>query len=72
VILHHSKTPDYPLGKEEEILDEVQEIRKQNNVNWMGLIRLALHHAPKEARRLITEVNKRDAEVTNKMEKLIK
>ncbi len=36
-----------------EIIDEVQDIRSKNNVNWMDILRLAFHHAPGEARKLM-------------------
>jgi hypothetical protein len=47
-----------------EILDEVQEIRSKNNVNWMDILRLAFAHAPKEARELMGRVNEHDGRIS--------
>tara|TARA_Y100001970_G_scaffold283402_1_gene398492 strand:- start:3249 stop:4118 length:870 start_codon:yes stop_codon:yes gene_type:complete len=47
-----------------EILDEVQEIRSKNNVNWMDILRLAFTHAPTEARKLMGRVNEHDGRIS--------
>ena len=32
------------------IIDEIEKVRTRNNVNWMDILRLAITHAPDEAR----------------------
>ena len=53
-----------------EILEEVQEIRSRNNVNWMDILRLAFKHAPDEARKLMGKVNEYDAKISNLLKEL--
>ena len=50
-----------------EIIDEVQQVRKKNNVNWMDILRLAFKHAPDDARKLMGKVNEYD----NRISKLL-
>jgi hypothetical protein len=55
-----------------EIIDEVQEIRTKNNVNWMDILRLAFKHAPDEARELMTKVNEHDGRISELLSELSK
>tara|TARA_S200002703_G_scaffold22999_1_gene19748 strand:- start:7351 stop:8109 length:759 start_codon:yes stop_codon:yes gene_type:complete len=47
-----------------EIIDEVENIRTKNNVNWMDILRLAFKHAPEDARTLMGKVNKYDGRIS--------
>jgi hypothetical protein len=53
-----------------EIIDEVQDIRSKNNVNWMDILRLAFHHAPDEARKLMGRVNDYDSKISSLLKEL--
>ena len=55
-----------------EILDEVQEIRSKNNVNWMDILRLAFANAPTEARELMGRVNEHDGRISALLTELAK
>ena len=46
-----------------EIIDEVENIRTKNNVNWMDILRLAFKHAPEDARELMGRVNEYDGRI---------
>jgi len=47
-----------------DIIDEVEQIRTKNNVNWMDILRLAFRHAPKDARKLMARVNEYDGRIS--------
>ena len=47
-----------------EIIDEVENIRTKNNVNWMDILRLAFKYAPEEARTLMGRVNEYDGRIS--------
>lgn len=47
-----------------EIIDEVENIRTKNNVNWMDILRLAFKHAPEDARKLMGRVNEYDGRIS--------
>ena len=53
-----------------QIIDEMQQIRAHNNINWMELIKLAFKHAPEEAKTIMTSINTDDAKITALLEKL--
>jgi hypothetical protein len=47
------------------LFDKIEAVRKENNKNWMDLLRLAYSHDPKETYAILTKI-------LNKDEKLIK
>ncbi len=53
-----------------EIIEEVQQIRSKNNVNWMDILRLAFKHAPDEARELMGRVNDYDGKISTLLKEL--
>ena len=53
-----------------EIIDEVEQVRTKNNVNWMDILRLAFKHAPKEARKLMGKVNEHDGRISTLLKEL--
>lgn len=46
-------------------LDKIEKARKQNNVNWMDILRLALNHAPDETIKLMKKINEKDQKISN-------
>ena len=55
-----------------EAIDEIEQIRSKNNVNWMDVLRLAFRYAPHEASKLMTRINAGDNQISNLMESLTK
>ena len=53
-----------------EIIDEVENIRTKNNVNWMDILRLAFKHAPEDARTLMGRVNEYDGRISDLLKEL--
>ena len=52
------------------VIKKIENILKKNNVNWMGLLRLAFKHAPKEASQLMKRVNSEDKKISSLLSKL--
>lgn len=52
------------------IVDKIQEIRAKNNKNWMDLLRLALKHAPEEAKIILARINEYDQEISKLVRQL--
>jgi len=46
-----------------EIIDDIQNIRKKNNVNWMDILRIAFKHAPEEAREVFKRITSDDNKI---------
>lgn len=50
------------------LVDEIQQVRTRNNVNWMDLLRVGLTHAPNETKEILNRINADD----NKIAELLK
>jgi len=55
-----------------EIIDELERVRANNNINWMNILRLAFKNSPSEARGIISEINKKDNEISDILDRLSK
>jgi len=53
------------INKYLRAIDKIEKARKQNNVNWMDVLRIALRHAPKETIILMNKINRKDQIITN-------
>ena len=53
------------INKYLKALNKIEKARKQNNVNWMDVLRIALKNAPDETIKLMTKINKKDQVITN-------
>ena len=55
-----------------EIIDEIENVRTRNNVNWMDVLRLAFTHAPEEAKKIMKMINEEDSTISELLKKLSK
>jgi len=55
---------------EENIIDQIQEIRATNNKNWMDIIRLSMKVAPDEAKALLEKIADCDKQINELTKKL--
>ena len=53
-----------------KIIDQIEKVRKKNNVNWMDILRLAFKYAPKEASQIMNKINKDDKKISSLLKKL--
>jgi len=53
-----------------DIIDEVENVRSKNNVNWMDVLRLAFTHAPDKAKDLMRKINAEDNRISDLFKKL--
>jgi hypothetical protein len=49
----------------------MQNIRAENNDNWMDLLRLALKFAPEETKEILQRITNKDREISEICEKII-
>lgn len=57
-------------NKKNEIIDAIQSARSKNNKNWMDLLRLSLKLAPKEATKILKNINTQDKKISKLLNKL--
>lgn len=48
------------LSSDDELISRITEIRAINNACWMGLLRLAVQHAPQQAKLILTDIQRND------------
>ena len=53
------------INKYLKTIDKIENARKQNNVNWMDILRIAIIHAPEKTISLMKKINKKDQVITN-------
>ena len=58
--------------KSNQIINKIKSIRAKNNNNWMNLLKLAFKHSPKEAKKILSKIEKYDREVSKLVRKLSK
>ena len=55
-----------------KLIEQIQFIRKRNNINWMDMLRLAFKHDPKNAAKIMSNIYSDDQKVSNIVKKLVK
>ena len=55
-----------------KLLDEIEEIRRENNKHWMDILRLAFEVRPREAKALMRKITELDKKVSKLSEQLSK
>ena len=53
-----------------KIIDDIQNIRSKNNINWMDLLRIAFKYDPKEASKVMSKIYKDDQKISSLAKKL--
>lgn len=51
------------------IIDEIENVRSKNNVNWMEILRVAFKNAPEEALDIMKKIDKSDNKISELMKK---
>ncbi len=55
-----------------KIIDQIEEIRGKNNVNWMNILRLSFEKSPKQTAKILSKIYVDDKRIGNLARKLIK
>ena len=58
--------------KSENIINEIENIRKKNNVNWMNILRISFKHSPDETAKVMAKIYSDDIRISKLVKKLIK
>ena len=60
------------INRHNKIIDSIQSARSKNNKNWMDLLRLSLKFAPKEATKILRNINTQDKKISKLLNELEK
>ena len=53
-----------------DIINKIQKIRSKNNLNWMNILKLAFKNNPKEAAKIMSNVNHDDKKISRLVKQL--
>ena len=54
------------------IIKKIENLRKKNNINWMDILRLAMKHDPKEAKKILKNINNYDKKISSEVNSITK
>ena len=55
-----------------KIIDQIENIRKNNNTNWMDILRVAYIYAPKKTAKIMAKIYSDDSKISKLAKKLTK
>jgi hypothetical protein len=55
-----------------KVINQIENVRKKNNRNWMDLLRVAFTHAPKETAKIMASIYSDDSKISKLAKKLTK
>tara|TARA_B100000242_G_scaffold286524_1_gene252233 strand:- start:1325 stop:1519 length:195 start_codon:yes stop_codon:yes gene_type:complete len=58
--------------KPEDIINQIENIRKKNNVNWMNILRISFKYSPNQTARVMAKIYSDDIKISKLVKKLIK
>ena len=58
------------LNKKLALINEIEEVRRNNNINWMALLKLAFIEAPNKAVKVFRKINSDDNKIYELFKKL--
>lgn len=62
---HRPETPESPTP-----IDQIEAIRRDNNVLWMQVLRIAMATSPEETRRVLKSINENDKKISDLLGKV--
>ena len=54
-----------------QIISKIEKVRKNNNVNWMNILRIAFKSNPKQAAKIMSKIYSDDKKIIDLVKKLI-
>lgn len=60
---HYQLVPN-TQQRDMDLVDQIEGVRKNNNVNWMDLLRIGLKHAPAETKQILRRINSDDNKIS--------
>ena len=60
------------FNKYVKVIDQIENVRKKNNKNWMDILRVAFTYAPKQTAKIMASIYRDDSRISNLVKKLIK
>ncbi|OUX36083.1 MAG: hypothetical protein CBE33_06790 [Candidatus Pelagibacter sp. TMED273] len=69
-VTRYQKYKNNDIVKKLKLLDEIEQTRKNNNVNWMNILRHSMKNSPSETLKFLNSINSDDDIISNLFKKL--
>ena len=53
-----------------KIINQIEKVRKTNNVNWMNLLRIGFTYAPNKTKKTLSKIYSDDVKISKLLKKL--
>ncbi len=53
-----------------DAINEIEKVRKKNNINWMNILRIAFKNSPKETSKVFKQIHLSDGKISKLSRKL--
>ena len=58
-------------NKDKKIINLIEVQRKQNNINWMNILRIAMENSPVKTKKVLENINKNDKKISKLLAYLV-
>ena len=72
VVQKYNKEQKKLMIEKLQILNEIEATRKNNNINWMNMVRTALKNSPKNTLDILKDINNDDKKISILFKKIVK
>tara|TARA_B100001057_G_C22485579_1_gene808148 strand:- start:74 stop:262 length:189 start_codon:yes stop_codon:yes gene_type:complete len=55
-----------------KIITKIALARKNNNINWMNLLRISIKYAPNQSKKILRDINSQDKKISQLLAKITK
>ncbi len=59
------------MRTDDDIISDIEEMRRRNNINWMDLLRLAMRLSPDETKKILGRIKRDDKRIDTLVGELI-
>ena len=70
VITKYNQQRNFKLKKKIKLIDKIEKTRKNNNVNWMDLVRTSLKNSPRKTLEILKSINTDDKKISDLFKKI--
>jgi len=71
-ILKYNKINDSIISKKLQILQDIENTRKHNNINWMNIVKNLFKISPIKANKILKSINNDDKKINQMFKKIVK
>ena len=71
-VVNYERFKNKELNRQLDIIAKIEETRKENNINWMNIVRESLKSSPEQTIKILKKINTDDKQISNLFKALVK